>query len=374
MIMIAAMMLLLCISGKQTYAASGNWVTESGSVRYQLKSGKYVTGKFREIGGKWFCFDADGNVRTGWFDHEGKHFYGSRSKKAGKTGALYGGWQKLGGNIYFFSRTGKAGSYGAVSVGWKKIRGNIYYFDNTGKLQTGWQTIGGTDFYFAPTGKAGRIGRLQTGWQTIGGKKYYLRTEGKMGVIGSRYTSEWVTIDNARYYFNVDGTYNTRNWTESYFIRKIGKLARKDMKKTGILASVTVAQAILESGYGTSSLGMEAHNLFGMKAMLSNNSWKSAWKGDTFVKKTMEYLGGKWYTITDTFRAYDTFEESIADHSAYLSYAKNGKRLRYAGVVGNKNYEKTIKIIKAGGYATAPTYVTRICEIIKQYNLTKYDK
>lgn len=162
--------------------------------------------------------------------------------------------------------------------------------------------------------------------------------------------------------------------TENQFIETIGKLAKADMKKSGILASVTTAQAILESGYGTSSLALEAHNLFGMKATLSGNTWKSPWDGKTFKKSTKEYLNGKWYTITDTFRSYSTYAQSLADHSAYLSYAKNGSKLRYKGVVGNKNYKKTIQIIKNGGYATDPQYVSKICSLIKKYKLTRFDK
>ena len=65
---------------------------------------------------------------------------------------------------------------------------------------------------------------------------------------------------------------------------------------------------------------------------------------------------------------------SIRDHSNYLRYAINGYNLRYSGVSGNKSYKKTIEIIKNGGYATDPEYVSKICNIIKRFNLTKYDK
>jgi flagellum-specific peptidoglycan hydrolase FlgJ len=183
-----------------------------------------------------------------------------------------------------------------------------------------------------------------------------------------------VTLSGKKYYFNCDGTLNTNTMTEEEFIAMVGKLAREDMKKSGILASVTIAQAILESGYGTTSLGMEANNLFGMKAELSNNAWPSSWKGKTFTKSTKEYLNKKWRTVTAVFRSYSSFAESIADHSSYLANAMNGDKLRYEGVVGNTSYKSTLKLIKKGGYATDPKYVTKLCNIIERFNLTQYDK
>lgn len=280
-----------------------------------------------------------------------------------------GKWVTSNGKIKYKNANGKY-----VVKKFKKINGYWYYFDADGYIVTGLRTINNKNYYFSSTGKAGVKGRLLTGWRKIRGKKYYFRTSGKSGVIGSAYKSEWVTIDGVSYYFNIDGSLNSNTMTEEEFIEKIGKLAKKDMKKSGILASVTTAQAILESGYGTTSLAMEAHNLFGMKASLSNNTWKSAWKGKTFSKSTKEYLNKKWYTITDTFRSYNTFAESLTDHSAYLTGAMNGSKLRYAGVVGNKSYKKTVRLIKKGGYATDPEYVSKLCKIIKKYNLTRFDR
>lgn len=260
-----------------------------------------------------------------------------------------------------------------VKKKFKKIGSNWYYFNASGNVVTGLKTINEKQYYFAKSGKAGQKGRMLTGWITIKGKKYYFRKSGSASVKGSAYKSEWVTLSGKQYYFNCDGTLNTNTMTEEEFIAMVGKLAREDMKKSGILASVTIAQAILESGYGTTSLGMEAHNLFGMKADLSNSTWTSAWKGKTFTKSTKEYLNKKWYTVTAVFRSYNSFAESIADHSAYLSGAMKDGKLRYEGVVGNTSYKSTIKLIKKGGYATDPKYVTKLCNIIKRFNLTQYD-
>ena len=168
-----------------------------------------------------------------------------------------------------------------------------------------------------------------------------------------------------------------KNLSNADVIKKVGSLFTADMKKSGILASVSLAQFILESGYGKSELAQKANNCFGMKKSLSGNTWAgSVWDGKSvYTKKTQEDDGtGKHYTITADFRKYPDIEKSIADHSAYLNGAKNGSKLRYAGLKGCKNYKKAVKIIKAGGYATSTTYVEKLCSIIEKWNLTKYDK
>lgn len=167
-----------------------------------------------------------------------------------------------------------------------------------------------------------------------------------------------------------------KNISHSSFIKTIGPLARANYKRTGILASVTMAQAILESGWGQSTLARNGNNLFGMKISLSGNTWGgSAWDGVNYYKKsTYEYGSGGRYSIQAKFRKYSCVEDSIEDHSAYLLNAKNGSRKRYAGLTGTKSYKKQLQIIKNGGYATSGSYVSDLCKVIRTYNLTKWDK
>ena len=163
---------------------------------------------------------------------------------------------------------------------------------------------------------------------------------------------------------------------KSKFIETIGPIARENYKRTGILASVTMAQAILESGWGQSSLAKNGNNLFGMKTNLSGNSWGgSAWDGVNYYRKsTYEYGSGGRYSIKASFRKYSCVEDSIEDHSAYLLNAKNGSRKRYAGLTSTKSYKKQLQIIKNGGYATSGSYVSQLCGVISRYKLTKWDK
>ena len=167
-----------------------------------------------------------------------------------------------------------------------------------------------------------------------------------------------------------------KDLSEADVIKKVGALFTADMKKSGILASVSLAQFILESGYGKSELAQNANNCFGMKKSLSGNTWAgSSWDGKSvYTKKTQEDDGtGKLYTITADFRKYPCVEDSIADHSAYLLGAMNGSKQRYAGLKGCTDYKKAVQIIKDGGYATSTTYVTNLCNIIERWNLTQYD-
>ena len=167
-----------------------------------------------------------------------------------------------------------------------------------------------------------------------------------------------------------------KNLSEADAIKKVGALFTADQKKSGILASVSLAQFILESGYGKSELAQNANNIFGMKCSLSGNSWSgSSWDGKSkYTKKTQEqHTDGSYESITADFRKYPCIEDSIADHSAYLLGAMNGKKMRYDGLKGCTDYKKAVQIIKAGGYATSLTYVEKLCSIIEKWNLTQYD-
>ena len=162
-----------------------------------------------------------------------------------------------------------------------------------------------------------------------------------------------------------------KDMSETDVIKKVGALFTADQRKSGILASVSLAQFILESGYGKSELAQNANNIFGMKCSLSGNTWSgSSWDGNSkYTKKTQEQNpDGSMITITEDFRKYPCIEDSIA-----LLGAKNGSKLRYAGLNGCTDYKKAVQIIKDGGYATSLTYVEKLISIIEKWKLTQYD-
>lgn len=160
------------------------------------------------------------------------------------------------------------------------------------------------------------------------------------------------------------------------FLDTMVPLAQADMLKSGILASLTLAQEIIESGWLTSELAVNANNPHGMKTELSGNTWPgSTWNGDIYEKETAEQRKyGTYYTVVAPFRKYRNLQEAVADHSAYLAGAKKEDgSLRYPGIVGEKDIATAIRIVANGGYATSLTYEEKLLKKVEQYNLTQYD-
>ena len=167
-----------------------------------------------------------------------------------------------------------------------------------------------------------------------------------------------------------------RGLSEADRIKKIAPLYQESMKKTGMLASVGLAQFCLESGYGTTDLAEFANNLHGMKCSLSGNTWEgSVWDGKSkYTKKTKEQTAsGQEYTVTADFRKYPCCEDSIADRAAYFINATNGSKKRYPNINKQADYKKTIQIIKDGGYATDVNYVSKLVNLVERWNLFQYD-
>lgn len=149
---------------------------------------------------------------------------------------------------------------------------------------------------------------------------------------------------------------------QKHFIETVGTLARTDKHADRILPSVTIAQAILESGWGKSTLTTRGNALFGIKA-------GKGWKGRVYSCKTQECYDGVSYTTeTACFRAYSSWAESIADHGALLCGLK-----RYRSVVGERNYRLACAALKAAGYATDPAYDGKLVYLIEAYDLTRFD-
>lgn len=149
--------------------------------------------------------------------------------------------------------------------------------------------------------------------------------------------------------------------TKNEFIEAIAKYVKKYAYRFDIkVHSPIIAQAILESGWGTSSLAKH-HNYFGMKC-------GGAWTGKRISKETgEEYTVGIITTITADFRGYDSMEEGVKGYFEFINYS------RYANLKGVTDPFEYIRLIKADGYATSSTYVEKLTNLINQYDLTKFD-
>ncbi|MBP3787656.1 MAG: glucosaminidase domain-containing protein [Prevotella sp.] len=145
-------------------------------------------------------------------------------------------------------------------------------------------------------------------------------------------------------------------WNKSYsdYFSTWGEVAVQQMVQYRIPASITLAQGVLESGAGKSELARKANNHFGIKC----NGW----------------TGRKSYHDDDErgecFRAYDNAYQSYVDHSVFLT---NSPRYRRLFDLKRTDYKGWAKGLKACGYATSPTYATRLIEIIETYGLHRYD-
>ena len=153
------------------------------------------------------------------------------------------------------------------------------------------------------------------------------------------------------------------NLTRQQFIEAVAPYAIVDMKKTGVPASLTIAQAILESADGNSTLAIQANNLFGMKGKGTAGSVRLP---------TKEFLNGEWVTIQADFRKYHHWGESINDHSNLFLNGVSWNRNLYRGAIGTDGITASREVAKAG-YATDPNYAEKLISIIQSNNLLKYD-
>ncbi|MSC57790.1 glucosaminidase domain-containing protein [Lachnospira eligens] len=137
---------------------------------------------------------------------------------------------------------------------------------------------------------------------------------------------------------------------------------RKDAGTGFVLPSVCIGQAALETGWGKSAIMTKANAFFGIKATES-------WKGKIYNSATQEcYNGIDYEDITDAFRAYDTPDDSIKDYYNLIT-----RSARYAAAVNVTDVRTAITAIKNGGYATSPTYIENVIDVINGDNLTQYD-
>ena len=150
--------------------------------------------------------------------------------------------------------------------------------------------------------------------------------------------------------------------THLEFIEKIAGYVEKYAYVYGILVhSPIIAQAILESGWGESTLASKYHNYFGLKC-------GSKWTGGSVNLSTKEeYTAGTLTTIKDNFRTYSSMEEGVKGYFEFIQLA------RYQNLRGITDPQKYLETIKADGYATSSSYVKNTMALVTQYSLTKYD-
>ena len=146
----------------------------------------------------------------------------------------------------------------------------------------------------------------------------------------------------------------------SAFIEELAAHAAPVAESNNLYASVMIAQAVVESGWGSSALSQAPnHNLFGIKG---------SYNGQSVTMSTQEYINGRYVTVDAAFRKYPSYTASFQDNAALLSTSL------YSGAwKSNTNSYKDATAALTGLYATAPNYNTVLNGIIESYDLTRFD-
>lgn len=146
------------------------------------------------------------------------------------------------------------------------------------------------------------------------------------------------------------------------FIAALAPAARASMALTKIPASFTLAQAALESGWGTSKTAAMARNLFNIKA-------DKSWRGPIYQMPSAEYIAGKDVVQAANWRMYPDWQACLDDRAKF--FATNP---RYAGCFHVDGGEAWAIAVQAAGYATDPNYAAKLIATMRSHNLSQYDK
>ena len=153
--------------------------------------------------------------------------------------------------------------------------------------------------------------------------------------------------------------FRSGNLTPNEFVEFIAPYAQASEQETGIPASITIAQAALETGWGRSARRAQ-NNLFGIKGS-GNAGSARLW--------TREYVRGRWVRVRASFAAYTSFRESVIAHGRLIS-----ERPTYARAMEVVNDPRAFaRALQRAGYATDPGYASKLLSIVDARDLTRYD-
>lgn len=152
--------------------------------------------------------------------------------------------------------------------------------------------------------------------------------------------------------------------SDDAFIQRLAPHAKELQTGYGVLPSIIIGQAILESDWGQSTLASKYNNLFGIKAFGQENK---------VSLETLEFYNGQWVTIDGDFRVYDSWEDSMDDHTMLFVNGVDWAPQLYADVLTATNYKEAALALQTAGYATDPNYAEKIIQVIETYQLNQFD-
>ena len=154
------------------------------------------------------------------------------------------------------------------------------------------------------------------------------------------------------------------SYTQTEFIEEIAPTIQKVAASYGVRPSIIIAQAVLESNYGTNLLAVKYHNLFAVQAQDGQMSIELTYKS---------YFVNEWQTETGCFAVYKSWTAAIYD---YFDLLQSGTLSdgAYDILVSNTGYKKPAQSLQDIGFSTDPDYATKLIAIVEKNNLTSYDK
>lgn len=155
-----------------------------------------------------------------------------------------------------------------------------------------------------------------------------------------------------------------KDTTKEDFIAELSPVAKQMKVEYGVLPSIILGQAILESDWGRSDLAAKYFNLFGVKNHV---------EGEGVWLTTKEYYNDQWTEIKGNFRVYDSWQASMRDHSLLFVNGVSWNTNLYKGVLHAKDYKEAAVALQEAGYATDPDYAEKIISVIETYELHQYD-
>lgn len=149
------------------------------------------------------------------------------------------------------------------------------------------------------------------------------------------------------------------------FINQLVPVAKELQQSHGILPSIILGQAILESDWGRSELSATYNNLFGIKSFSAAD--------DSIKLTTKEYENGQWVEIKANFKIYASWDDCMRDHTLLFVNGVDWDPYLYQGVLLASDYTTAAKALQSSGYATDPNYASKVIEVIEANELYQYD-
>ena len=343
------------VKGKQK--ETDKWIQSSGRWWYRHADGSYTRSGWEYIGSKWYYFDQNGWMVTGWQKVKGSWYY-----MESKGAMVNSGWKWINSKCYYFDKNGKMaantwidGSYvdasgvwikdkkqepenvtktgwvqysghwmyynpdgSYVKSNWKSVNSIWYYFDQNGWMVTGWMTLSSGKYYLNPTKNSDGVeGAMLKGYKQIDGKWYYLRSgespegslryEGVTSIMGTSAmgTNKTIVVNKMVKMFQKSGkNYPTQALTKGNAptIEAFCQIVYDEALIEGIKPEVVFGQAMNETGYLQfgGDVKIEQFNFAGLGASgggIAGESFKSVAEG---IRAQVQHLKG--YASTEALK------------------------------------------------------------------------